>query len=160
RLRIVIYMLADIAVSALGLVVLVGIVSALGGVGVPLDNWLVAGFIIAFGIFELPALYATVRFRDIREKNTVDNIFEIWRQLVDEKWQEFVLIASLTGIVSILPLVALGTPLIYAVALLLQALILGVYAHLLVMPYVLKILERLGHRFNLDKKFKFLSSKW
>ncbi len=155
--------LLSVELFSLGIAVLLlfGVGSALGELGLVMDSiyWVI--FLIAVAIVIIFRIYVLLRYRDMLKKQSSNKFVDVYKQMFKKYWPEFVFIFCLAIIVCVLPLTVLGTKYLLAAILVLVAILFSIFNFIFLERYFLEFLQ--GSKFLSEEKIKSKSSllkKW
>lgn len=138
--------------------VVLGSMSLLGRLGIMMDNWFFASLILAsilLIVSKVAILLYFTNFLDV-DANENDPISKQWPGFTLSNWTPILLILGTIVLIGVLPMFALGKPVIFTAAFTGIAIILIFWDNFALKLSILLLFERL----NLFKKSKFLQKSW
>lgn len=126
---------------AFSLIVLTGVGSLLGQLGVVMDFNYWTTLMLAFAIIAAFRVYTLLRFRDSLKKNPGSNFAVVYKSLFAKYWPEFVFIFCIAIIICVLPLIVIGKTFAVTAILVAVACVLALFNFALLQKHFLQFLN-------------------
>ena len=146
-----------LVLTALGLT---SIAMAFGYLGFNIEFRTILIFVLGLGLQAFISLFIYFRWRAVFTKEGEANLGVSWLGYVKKDWPTSVFVTTAMFVVILLPWLVFKLPLILAFVYLLFSLLLAIYSQLLLMPQLLKGLEKLIRKFKMDERPGMLAKEW
>lgn len=157
-LQVTAYVFTDLVLWAWEILVIVGMVSILGSVGVVMDHWFAATAALAILLCLVLKVFDMYRLIDKRRLVKSTSISHSLKEVLDQDWPTSVFLITIIGVVVVLPFTVLNAPLFAGTALLLLAILISLFSNLAAKLHVLGVIEEFLSR-NVRVK-NFLAKRW
>jgi hypothetical protein len=161
RLEVLQMLFTDLLLFAWTTGLMLGVISLFGKAGLLFGRTQLLELVAALGMYGLLEVFANLRFKEYREKNTSQTITATIQEFNSQDWPASVFIASLIFILAVLPLIVLAKDAaVSGCLLLILALLSGLFTQLKLKYYLLNFLIGLGNRIRPVRKFKLFQKQW
>ena len=150
---------SELFVILVNILLLVGLASILGKMGVIMDNNFWSIFFLSIGITMLYRIYEILKVRMILKTLEIESIEDAYSKMIEIYWPEFVFISCFLALMAFLPLTVLGISILKSSTMVFFTILTAFASVLYLKPFLQKELLIISNS-KLLKKIKFLNKKW